>query len=191
MTVTKPRGRPLGRPPMRTTVQADPQLAAREAPIAPVREQSSQARAKARAAQLLEVVDMEAGNDDFYFDVSQIPDGWSYEWKRHTTYNAQDPAYQVQLAQMGWEPVPAARHPLMMPVGYAGAYIERKGMILMERPEEITRRVRARDERSALDQVRMNQEKLTGAPQGQFERNNKGDSLVKIKRSYEPIPIPE
>jgi len=32
---------------------------------------------------------------------------------------------------------------------------------------------------------------LNAAPSGQFERQNKENSLVKVKKSYEAVPIPE
>ena len=53
--------------------------------------------------------------DEFYIDPSDIPDGWSYEWKRRTVLGAEDPAYQVALARSGCEPVPTSRHPSYMP----------------------------------------------------------------------------
>ena len=66
------------------------------APAAPsirpsLREDDSAARAKQRAAELRghlegEIVD---GTDEFYIDPSVIPDGWYYEWKRHTIYGAE------------------------------------------------------------------------------------------------------
>jgi len=42
----------------------------------------------------------------------------------------------------------------MMPMGWKGSLIERKGMVLMERPLEITKEVQAHDLRKARLQVR-------------------------------------
>jgi hypothetical protein len=78
----------------------------------------------------------------------------------------------------------------MMPVGHKGELIERKGMVLMERPREITEEVRAIEHRKATGQVRMKEAQLAESPAGQFERANKDSSLVKVKRGYEPMPIP-
>jgi hypothetical protein len=157
-----------------------------------LREDDPRARAAKRAAELREHLDgTEDDVDEFYIDPSTIPDGWSYEWKRHTFFNKEDPAYQVSLARRGWEPVPADRIPGMMPVGSDDKIITRKGMVLMERPLEITEEARARERRSAREQVKIKESQLSSAPQGQFERSNKGDSLAKIKRSHEPMPIPE
>ena len=91
---------------------------------------------------------------------------------------------------MGWEPVPASRHPSMMPDSGGYNTIERKGMILMERPEEVTQEARIAEQRRARMQVRQKEEQLNSAPSGQFGRNNKDNSLVKVKKSYEAVPIP-
>jgi hypothetical protein len=85
------------------------------------------------------------GVNEFYIDPKIIPDGWTYEYRRLTVLGQPDPSYQVSLAMKGWESVPVSRHPELMPFGYEGATIERRGMILMERPEQITERAKARD----------------------------------------------
>lgn len=172
-----------GRPPMRDTDW--------QKPTQP-RDSESVARASARAQSLLENTDFDTTDTDKYkFDRSIIPDGWDYEWKRNTIYNAEDPAYQVSLAKMGWEPVPVKRHPEFMPYGFKGENIERDGLILMERPAEITEKVQRRDYQIAANQVQQNIKQLNKADSGQFERNHKGDSLVKVKKSYEAVEIPD
>ena len=164
-----------------------------ETPRATYAEEDPRVRAARRAAELREHLgdDLGDGVDEFYIDPRVIPEGWSYEWKRHTTLGAQDPSYQVALARGGWESVPAHRHPEMMPDNWKGAAIERKGMILMERPAEITEQVKARELRKAREQVGQKEQQLYGAPAGQFARDNKGNPLVKVAKSYEPIPIPK
>ena len=102
----------------------------------------------------------------------------------------EDPAYQVSIARKGWEPVPASRHPSMMPDGNKYQIIERKGMILMERPLEITEEAQRAERRRAQLQVRQKEEQLNAAPQGQFERNNKDAPLARVKKGYSPIAIP-
>jgi hypothetical protein len=51
--------------------------------------------------------------------------------------------------------------------------------------------IRAAELRRARLQVRAKEEQLTAAPQGQFERSNKGNDLVKVKKGYEAISIPD
>lgn len=159
------------------------------APMRPaMREEDSLARAKQRAAELRghlegEIID---GTDEFYIDPSVIPDGWHYEWKRHTIYGAEDPAYQVALARSGWTPVPTSRHPAMMPHAASSAIITRKGCILMECPKEIIDERKAAEQMRARQQVRHKEAQLAGTPDGTMDRV-KPD----IKKSYQAMPIPE
>jgi len=154
----------------------------------PMREDDSRARAKQRAAELRghlegEIVD---GTDEFYVDPSIIPDGWHYEWKRHTIYGAEDPAYQVALARSGWTAVPTSRHPAMMPHATDSAIISRKGQILMECPKEIIDERKAAEQMKARQQVRHKEAQLAGTPDGTMDRV-KPD----IKKSYQSMPIPD
>jgi hypothetical protein len=152
----------------------------------------AKARAAKRAAQLLEHDEFDGDEEDaFYIDPKEVPEGWCYEWKTLTVLGQPDPSYQVSLAHKGWEAVPRSRHPSWMPDNWKGETIERKGMLLMERPQEITDRVRAAEARKAQLQVRGKEAQLGAAPAGQFERDNKGNPLVNVKRSYEHIAVPE
>jgi hypothetical protein len=155
-------------------------------------------RARRRAAELREHGSFDPGGDKYHFDHSIIPAGWSYEWKRVSIYNQPDPSYQVNLAQRGWEAVPASRHPEMMPIGHEGATIDREGMRLMERPAEITDEAKAAERKEARDQVRGKEEQVMAAPAGDsspFEganRDARGKPLG-IKRTYssEQMEIPK
>lgn len=171
------------RPESRSNMRAEP------------REPDSRAAAAARAAEILNGIggDLDEGTDDFYVNPTDVPDGWCYEWKRRTTLNQPDPSYEVALARTGWQAVPAGRHPTYMPGDSKAKTIERKGMVLMERPAEITQRVREIDENRASNQVRQKEAQLNAAPDGQFGRDNKGAPLVKVSKSYErgQMPIPE
>lgn len=152
-----------------------------------MRDEDPRAAAALRAKEIMgHIGDVDAGTDDFFFDERAVPDGWTYEWKRKTVYNQEDPAYQVQLSRTGWTPVPASRHPEMMPAGDHYQTIERKGQILMERPKEITDQFRRLDEKRARDQVRVKEDQLASAPTGQFDRDRPS-----IKKGYEPMPIPK
>lgn len=155
-------------------------------------EEDPRTRAARRAAELRDHRgSMDEGTDEFYIDPRIIPAGWSYEWKRHSTLGAEDPAYQVKLSRDGWDSVPRRRHMEMMPDNYVGNTILRKGMILMERPLEITNESKARDLRVARSQVQQKEAQLSGAPSGTFERDNKGSKLASITKSYEHMPIPK
>ena len=156
-----------------------------------VRDDDPRARAAKRAAEIREHLGgMDEGTDKFFIDPKDVPDGWSYEWKMKTVLGAENPAYQVNLARRGWEAVPASRHPSYMPEGSKGV-IERDGMILMERPLELTDESRRHEYKKARDQVRQKEEQLTGSRPGEFERSNKGQPMANVKHSYEPIQIPK
>lgn len=159
----------------------------------PVSEESPRERASRKAAELRahRNGDLDDGTDEFFVEPGIIPDGWTYEWKTKTVLGAEDSAHQVMLKRGGWEYVPSARHPDMMPVGYSGVEITRKGMVLMERPSEITDEIRQLENRRARLQVRAKEEQLSAAPSGHFERSNKGSELANIRKGFEAMPIPE
>ena len=157
----------------------------------PVREDDPRSRAKQRAEELRgHLGDVVDGTDDFYIPEDAIPEGWSYEWKRHTTYGAEDPTYQVALARSGWTAVPANRHPEMMPHNTESRTILRKGMILMECPKEIIDERKEAELRKARMQVRAKEQQLSGAPDGTMTRDH-AEARPKIKKSYEAMPIPK
>lgn len=177
----KPSTAKVERPPMRPDLREELREDPREDPRAAARKRAAEIRGHLGG--------LDEGLDEFYIDLNVIPDGWTYEWKRHVTLGQQDPAYQVQLARMGWTAVPASRHPEMMPNGAKYETIERKGMILMERPSEITDDMRKTEYKRARDQVRVKEQQLTNAPDGQFTRDH--DRVKpRIKKGYEPIDIP-
>lgn len=161
----------------------------REEMRATPREEDPRARAERRAAEIRQHLkgDSSEGVDRFYIDPHVIPDGWSYEWKRKTIWGKEDPAHEVELARKGWEPVPASRHPEMMPKGNWQT-IERDGMILMERPKVLTDDAHNSNLKNARLQVRAKEAQLNQAPDGTFERD---DPRVKpsIKKSYAAMPI--
>jgi hypothetical protein len=158
-----------------------------------VREDSPAERAAKRVAEIRahrQGLDLD-NTDQYFIDPYMVPEGWSYEWKRKTIYNQEDPSYQVRLADAGWTPVPAtrdARHKAMMPTGNY-ATIERDGMILMERPKELTDEAKSIELRRARNQVRAKEAQLSTTPDGTMTRE---DARVRpqVKKSYEAMPIP-
>ena len=159
----------------------------------PMREEDSLTRAAKRAAELrghLGTVD--EGVDDFYVDPNMAPEGWTYEWKRHLLLGAEDPSYNVALARAGWEPVPVnrdAKHRAMMPINWTGSYIERRGMILMERPTETVEEAKNIERRRARDQVRAKEAQLSGTPDGTLTRDHP-QARPQIKKGWESLPVP-
>lgn len=189
--VKKPAAAPEAEAASEAVEEAAPASDLRPAMRAPMRDEDARARAARRAAEIRgSVGSLDEGMDDFYFNVADVPDGWTYEWKRKITAGAEDPAYQVSLARMGWEPVPADRHPHMMPSNGKFAVIERKGMILMERPKELSDEARMIELKKARQQVNNKKSQLSNAPDGQFGRDH-SSVRPKISNTYEPMPIPK
>lgn len=152
-----------------------------------MRADDPRARAAARAAAVRSNIgDMDEGTDEF--TAPRAPDGWVYEWKTRTVMGAENPAYQVSLARKGWEPVPADRHPEMMPVGFKETNIERKGMVLCERPKELSDEARDIERRRAQNQVRAKEQQLRDAPDGQFGRDHP-QARPRINKAYGAMPV--
>lgn len=174
-----------------TPVEVAQAPAQRQAMRPAMREEDPRARAARRAAELRDHLGEEPdGMDEFYIHPSDIPDGWEYEWKAKYVLGQEQATQMLAFRRAGWEEVPTSRHPSFMPMGTDMPFIERKGMVLMERPKEISDEARAMDLRRARLQVRQKEAQLNSADGGQFERSNKDQSLVNIRKSYESIPIP-
>jgi len=159
------------RPSLRPTMREDPRAAAAR-----------------RAAEIRgHLGNMDEGTDEFRTPAP--PDGWEYEWKRKTVLGQEDPAYQVELARMGWEPVPTTAMPEMMPGMGNHPNVERKGMTLMMRPAVISQEARSIERRKAQNQIRAKEAQLNATPEGTLTRD---DERVrpKIKKGYSPIEVP-
>ena len=153
-----------------------------------MREDDPRAAAARRAAEIRgQFENVDEGVDEFR--TPNAPDGWTYEWKRRTLLGQEDPAYQVELARMGWEPVSTNRHPEMMPIQGAHPVIERKGMVLMQRPAVISDEARANELRKARNQVRVKEQQLNAAPDGTLTRDHPS-ARAQIKKGYSPIEVP-
>lgn len=189
------RGRPPRTNPRREEIVSEPVETVTAVPRAEmrseVREEDSRARAARRAAEIRgHIGDMDQGMDEFFVDPSIIPEGWTYEWKRLSILGQEDATHQIHLARMGWEAVPARRHPGMMPATWTKGTIERKGMILMERPTEVIEEARRIQNKAAKDQVRAKEAQIAGTPDGTMTRDH-AMARPKINKSFEAVPIPK
>jgi hypothetical protein len=143
-----------------------------------------------RAAELREKMRDDSSDptmyDDFYIDPRKIPEGWDYNWKRESIAGMTDDEHMIEMRGLGWEPVDVRRHPEMMPPGYVGA-IRKRGMILMERPMEISDMAKQREIATARELVVQKEKSLGIAPAGTIERDK---SKTGVRKSYEPMQIP-
>lgn len=150
-------------------------------------------RARIRMAEIRQIQgDIDDDSDDYHDKFyAEAPPGWSYEWKNHTIFNKEFPHYTATLMRNGWSPVPAHRHRELLYAGYSDDSVIIDGMILMERPMELTKRRRLREIRKATDQVRSSEAKLAEAPPGTAPRDRFRETLPRVGSMVGPIGIPD
>lgn len=131
----------------------------------------------------------EGRDDPFYIDPSLVPDGMTYEWKRESVYGQEDEDNMVNVQEYGgWTNVPASRpgHGRLGQKKYRdGGRIGKGGLVLMERPKELTEEAREEDYTQATGQVQTQMQRLSLTPKGTMERQR-----AKINRSYEAYEEP-
>jgi hypothetical protein len=118
---------------------------------------------------------------------AQAPPGWTYEWKTHSVWNKEYPQYMNNLYRRGWEAVPATRHRDLIYPDYEGDSIIIDGMILMERPKELTDRQRVRDYRKAVAQIINSEQKLAEAPPGTAPRDVNVRTMPRVSSHVGPV----
>lgn len=148
-------------------------------------------RAALRAAELRDHLgDTEASSSQFDIPAENIPDGWTYNWKRISVFEWEDKNNLINVRRDGWDPVPASRHPEMMPKDDTSGYVIRDGMMLMECPTEIVDERKRFEMKKARDQVRFKEAQLSGTPEGTLTRDH-AQVKPQIKKSFEAMPIPK
>lgn len=89
-------------------------------------------------------------NDKYAIDQNIVPDGFVYEWKRHSVYNQPDPAYEAELLNNGWRFVNPSRHPgVFLSPNTSEQIIVRDGLALMCRPKVLNDEERAEAQKKA------------------------------------------
>lgn len=127
--------------------------------------------------------------DPYYIPQDEIPEGLSYEWKRWSVVGEHDPFYIAQQREQGWEPVPPKRHPNWVPPGYNEPHIIKGGMILMDRPQELTDESRRELRMLSKKQVREAEQRLGMTPKGELTRDWDGIRPRLEKQVMRPIAI--
>jgi len=77
-----------------------------------------------------------------------------------------------------------------MPAGYKGQTIELDGMILMERPKELTEEAKDIEKRRARAQVVAKEAQLYDTPDGTLPRDADARVKPRISKSMERMSIP-
>jgi hypothetical protein len=123
--------------------------------------------------------------DKFHIDPADIPEGMSYQWISHTIIGQEQRNTMAAFATNGWEPVDLSRYPgRYAPPNATGAIIL-EGMMLVERPIELTLEARAEEIREAKNLIRTRNEQFTPKLPEALERRGTG---LRAKRSIEGMP---
>jgi hypothetical protein len=120
--------------------------------------------------------------------------GWAYQWVRTSCHGKADPANVSSHMQNGYRPVQdaAVRDFYQTPQGTAS--IERDGLILMERPQELTDEAIAEGYEDAVslkhtqDAAFGMRDLPDGFAAGRKSKNGKFDASRKVKRTLEQSP---
>ena len=123
-----------------------------------------------------------------------IPDGMDYQWVTDSIMGQPAPQRRARFEKKGWVPVPASRHDgFFMPKGAQGE-INVEGLVLMERPLEVSLRARKREEIRAIDQVRAKEAQLTGGNIPGVGLDTRHESALRnnrVRKSYERGYVPD
>jgi len=123
--------------------------------------------------------------DVFFIPLDEIPEGSEYEWKRWSVSGQHDPFYIAQMREQGWEPVNPKRHPNWVPPGYVEPNIIKNGMILMERPKELSEEARREIRQLSRRQVREAEQRLGKSEANELQRTKP----TLIKEMMRPVTI--
>ena len=107
-----------------------------------------------------------------YLPIEEIPEGLSYEWKRYAVVGEEDQFYLAEMRRQGWEPVHPSAHPNWVPKGYDKPNIVRGGLILMERPIELTKEARAETDSLTIQRQREAEQRLGMTPRDTLTRSH-------------------
>lgn len=138
-------------------------------------------------------------DDQFWLPIDEIPDTHkakfdgslvvSYEWKRFSNMGQEDPFYLASMREQGWEPVPPSRHPNWLPPGYSAQHIIKGGLILMERPIELSLQAKQEEKQLSNRQVREAELRLGFTAKGELTRDHPGVRPRIEKEVLRPVPI--
>lgn len=136
-------------------------------------------------------------SDIFYIDPRIIPPGWDYQWNVLEVIGQPQTAQRLAMAENGWRPVPAGRHPgLFMPADYnPNAPIIRDGLQLEERPMTLTQEARAEELAKAnkqvsdqIQQLRLSRNPTKGLPDGFSDDSQYRGTGPVARTTYAPAP---
>lgn len=177
--------------PTRTRTRSNPRVARQTVQQAAHKEAATREPVRDRLGRVV-TRKRKASDDKFAIDERRIPQGWTYEWKRWSTFGQEDRGYMMSLEENGWTPVPPERHPEYMGPDYKGGHILRDGLILMERPVELTQEARAEDYDLAREMIRAKERQIRSGetPEGELPRNHEIVPRF-VRRGVDQIQVPD
>jgi hypothetical protein len=154
-----------------------------------------QEAARIRAAQVLAQLGDSLGEEDKFFIPEELKDpSWDIQWKRFSVYNAEDHGYLSSLQRTGWEFVPARRPGFerFVPRNWKDDFILKEGMVLMERPKEVSNIIEGRQLGQARERIRIAEQKNGQSPPGTLPRDNSGrpiaaNGVAGVRRTIGPV----
>jgi len=136
-----------------------------------------------------------SGADVLHVPQNLIPEGMDYQWV--TSEILQQPSHTTRAGFEinGWEPVPATRHDGMwMPKGFKGE-INVGGLVLMERPMELTLEARQEEREMARQAVGGNTRSLSSGEIPGVSLDTQHPSARKVtgltREVIRGIPVPD
>ncbi len=139
------------------------------------------------------------------FDIPQQyqEPGWSLQWVRVSTLNEPDSQSYNEHYANGWRPVPAGRVPDQFNAQSGAEHVVRQGLMLMERPESLTKEAIEESRSAAYRQKHNTAAEFTGVEKileggrsihhGAFvppskETDSRGKATPKLNRTLEGSP---
>lgn len=158
-------------------------------------------RYKMKAKPNWEDVETDSFSDDspdrLRIDPALVPEGMSLQWVTESVYGQPMPQHRAEFEKRGWTPVhqedfDGVYDGMFMPKGAEGE-IKLDGMVLMARPEELTRKARMQDRRKANEVVRIKEQALRGGDINTSLDSQHPSALStnRISRTMERIEIPK
>jgi hypothetical protein len=194
---TSPTRAKRGRPAKPIPRQAEAKRPAHAAPRAsnPIRRDPTVQRGPMRDQHSGRVVIMRNGKaytrrsvatgDKFHIDDADIPDGMSYQWVATHVAGAEQRNSIASFSQNGWESVPLSRYPGRYAEPDAKGAIVMDGLMLVERPIELTEEARGEEIAAAKNLIRTRNDQFVPKLPEALERRGTG---LRAKRSIEGMP---
>jgi len=119
---------------------------------------------------------------------------WDLMWARTAAHGKPDPANLNELYENGWRPASPKNYPSVMPDMKGRETIERDGLMLMERPMQLSQIALAEARQEALDLREIQTEAFgnrklpKGFDKGGRSRDGKFDASKKLNRTLERAP---